>query len=314
MLMCALVGTALVTPLRADEEDSTTATDTMDNPYQAIVDRNVFGLRPPPPPPTNEPVKPPPSKLTLTGITTLLGRKLAFMETPPSAPKPGESPKGKNYFMMTEGQSEGDLEVLQIDERSGTVKVKYAGTVSTLDFTNNGAKAIASAPMPVPMPGGAPGAPGGIPAPPSLTPGGATPGTVPMPSRTLRLPTPTPTGMQSTASRGGYSYNQANPNLTVNTAGGQVALPLGASPTSNQAGVQQDPVRNMPAEHQFLMVEAERERTRNQVAAGLLPPLPPTPLTPPGSAGSVTGPAQQDVVKRRPQMPVLPGMPQPLPQ
>jgi hypothetical protein len=92
-----------------------------------------------------------------------------------------------------------------------------------------------------------------------------------------------------------------------------MALPLGASPTPNQT-VQQHAQNQMPVEQQFLMVEAERERTRNQVAAGLLPPLPPTPLTPAGSPGSVNSAPQQDVVRQIPQMPLPPGMPQPLPQ
>src|SRR5580765_7113869 len=60
------------------------------NPYQGIVDRNVFGLRPPPPPPDPELNKPPPPKITLTGITTILGNARALMKTPPPAAKPGE--------------------------------------------------------------------------------------------------------------------------------------------------------------------------------------------------------------------------------
>src|SRR6188472_2241935 len=49
------------------------------NPYQGIVDRNVFGLKPPPPPgkPEEKKVDLPP--ITLTGITTILGNKRALM-------------------------------------------------------------------------------------------------------------------------------------------------------------------------------------------------------------------------------------------
>src|SRR5215475_11822548 len=63
-----------------------------ENPYQGIIDRNVFGLRPPPPPPSNEPPKPPIPAINLTGITTLLGKKMAFM-TIQLPPKPGEQAK-----------------------------------------------------------------------------------------------------------------------------------------------------------------------------------------------------------------------------
>src|SRR5215472_11388177 len=87
-----------------------------DSPYQAIVDRNVFALKPPPPPPTNNPDanKPPPPAITLTGITTILGSKRAFMSVNMPA-KPPEPAKVQS-FMLSEGQRDGDIEVLEIDE------------------------------------------------------------------------------------------------------------------------------------------------------------------------------------------------------
>src|ERR1700720_2046820 len=78
-----------------------------DNPYQGIVDRNVFSLRnppPPPPPPSNDP---PPPKLTLTGITTILGGKRALLKgTPP--PAKGE-PAKEQFYMLSEGQRDGNI-------------------------------------------------------------------------------------------------------------------------------------------------------------------------------------------------------------
>src|SRR5262249_37418731 len=103
-------------------------------PYDGIVDRNVFGLKPPPPPPDPEATKAPPSKITLTGITTILGNKRALMKTPPPQGKPGEQPKGEQSYILTIGQREGDIEVLDIDEKAGSVKVNNAGTVLTLTF------------------------------------------------------------------------------------------------------------------------------------------------------------------------------------
>src|SRR5829696_571497 len=55
-----------------------------DNPYQVIIDRNPFGLRPIPPPPvavvdTNPPAPPPPD-IKLTGITTLLGEPRVMLQ------------------------------------------------------------------------------------------------------------------------------------------------------------------------------------------------------------------------------------------
>jgi len=51
------------------------------NPYHPIVERNVFGLKDPPPKVEDSgPPKPPPANITLTGITDVLGRKLALVE------------------------------------------------------------------------------------------------------------------------------------------------------------------------------------------------------------------------------------------
>src|SRR5258708_2332237 len=45
------------------------------NPYQAIIERNPFGLKPPPPPPDPTPPGPviPPPKVVLTGIVSAFG-------------------------------------------------------------------------------------------------------------------------------------------------------------------------------------------------------------------------------------------------
>src|SRR5690349_24775865 len=96
--------------------------ETQDNPYQSIVDRNVFALKPPPPPPDPEATKPPPVKITLTGITTILGNKRALMKAPAPPGKPGEPAKQEMSYILTVGQREGDIEVLDIDEVGGNVK------------------------------------------------------------------------------------------------------------------------------------------------------------------------------------------------
>jgi len=60
MLICLIGGLAL--RIAANE----VTTESSNNPYQSIVDRNVFALKPPPPPPDPEATKPPPVKITLT--------------------------------------------------------------------------------------------------------------------------------------------------------------------------------------------------------------------------------------------------------
>ena len=132
-LLCLLASLVLVARSQA------TSADTPGNPYQAIVERNVFGLKPPPAPAETEPAKPPPPKITLTGIFTM-GGKHALLSTPPQPGKAAGESRAQ-YFTLAEGQRDGEIEVLEINERARTVKVSYGGAVQTLDFKENGVKA-----------------------------------------------------------------------------------------------------------------------------------------------------------------------------
>src|SRR5438045_1291474 len=115
------------------------------NPYQGIIDRNVFALKPlPVATKDNSKDANPPPKITLTGITTILGKKQALMNVAMPA-KPPEPAKQKS-FILAEGQRDGDIEVLEIDETSGTVKVDDFGTEMVLDINKDGAKLPATAP------------------------------------------------------------------------------------------------------------------------------------------------------------------------
>ena len=140
------------------------ASDVSGSPYQAIVERNVFGLKPPPPPPDPEVNKPPPPKITLTGITTILGNKRALMKAW-LPPKPGVKNEEQSLILAV-GQRDGEIEVLEIDDAAGTVKVNDFGTITNLSFENNGVK-MAGGPPPTAPAAAFPtmGAPG-IPAPP----------------------------------------------------------------------------------------------------------------------------------------------------
>jgi hypothetical protein len=112
------------------------------NPYQSIARRNVFGLRPSVAQKKTQTFAPLPS-IVLTGITTILGHKRAFLEiTVPSRPPQGSKPQP---CALSEGQSEGEVEVLQIDPKAELVKVSNAGTEMTLTFEKNGRKALPSA-------------------------------------------------------------------------------------------------------------------------------------------------------------------------
>jgi len=230
-----------------------------DNPYQNIVDRNVFGLKSPPPPPDPELNKPAPPKITPTGITTILGNKRALFKVQMPA-RPPEPAKEQSYI-MTEGEREGQIEVLEIDEKAGSIKFNDYGTVVTLSLEKDGAKPQPGPPM------GVPGAPQPNPvgyAPPGGTPyagpnpvttfGGPSGGLKTIPTRTLRLP-----------------------------ATGGATPGIGTFPTAQPQANAQDQAPALTQEEQMIMMELERERHKSDPK---YPPLPTTPLSPGGVPGA----------------------------
>jgi len=160
--ICALIGLLLTAGAKAASDDGA-------GPYDGIVERNVFNLHAPPPPvnPADLVQHTPPPKITFTGITTILGKKLAFLTIP--APKPGALPES---MMLAEGQAQNEIEVKQIDDKAGIVKVLNHGEAQTLDFDHDGAKPPVG-PPPTMMP------------PPSAPPPNVMPGNVIRPLRSL---------------------------------------------------------------------------------------------------------------------------------
>lgn len=244
-----------------------------DNPYEAIIARNVFGLRPPPPPPDPEANKPPLPKLSLTGIVTFGGTKRALLKTAAGGPpKQGQPANKPESFIIEVGQRQGDIEVLAIDEKAGAVKVNYGGTVTDLDFENDGIKAP---PAPAPAPGGRP-TPGVVPMPPPKTvtavprPSGARGGVPsPFPTRSMRTAsTATSYTPQATYAGGTPAVNVGR--TTVNLGGGgQSYNAVAAQQAAQQAAM---PQRSM--EETLLLLEANRMRHQNEIEAGRYPPLP----------------------------------------
>ena len=108
------------------------------DPYQRIAERNMFDLRlvtepqPPPPPPMPMP------SIWLNGITDILGKKQVLMKVR-FPPKPSAPPVEESYI-LTEGQREGDIEILAIDVKAGTVRVKIIDTIMDLSLEANGVK------------------------------------------------------------------------------------------------------------------------------------------------------------------------------
>lgn len=139
-----------------------------DNPYQIIIERNPFALKPIPPPPEppkkdETPPPPPPLDIKLTGITTLLGPPRVFLELIDSQTKKTERP-----LPLSEGDLYNNITILAIDSENGRVRIRNGDAETTLDFEKNGIKptAVASAaPVPLPNAGAVPMNPAGVPAP-----------------------------------------------------------------------------------------------------------------------------------------------------
>ncbi len=123
--------------------------ETKDHPYQVILTRNAFGLKPVP---VVEPAKPdegPPPNIKLTGLIGITIPKKAMLVVTPAG-------KGNPlYLTVNEGEYSEDslLQVVEIDELAGSVKIAMNGKTSVLDFVNNGIKnAVAPAPIPTGVP------------------------------------------------------------------------------------------------------------------------------------------------------------------
>jgi len=238
-----------------------------DSRYSPIVERNVFGLKPMPPPlDTTKANEPPPSNITLTGIITL-GGKRALMTTPPTGGKPGV-PATPESYILHEGERQGAIEVISIDEVNFVVKVRNAGQEQTLDFKNNGPK-LAAGPPPTPPPG----APGAFPGQPGFNPG-AVARPMPLPGAT-GMPAPMPSFDRNVRTSAGNS-GTVSPNSMI-----------GRPVNAGGFGQNQPAVHNLDPEQAALMLEVERERLKEKIASGTYPALPTTRYTPEGAVGTI---------------------------
>jgi hypothetical protein len=247
--ICLLVGVLLSAPAIA------VTPATADSPYNAIVERNVFNLHAPPPPvnPADLVKKTPPPKITLTGITTILGQKKTFLTTPPV--KPGAPPES---VMLAEGQAMYEIEVKRIDEKAGVVEVINHGEPQTLDFEHDGAK-----------PSGAPAA-ANNPQPMSMPP------PAPAPANVSSLPLPG-TAIRPLRSLTPRSDNNNNNN---NGFGGG----MGASANTSVQGQS-----TMTPEEQVALIEIQRVKLRSENNP-MHAIFPPTELTPEANGEQPGGP------------------------
>ncbi len=261
--IAALLGAALAAgwsfPARAEVKD---------NPYQIIIERNPFGLRPippPPPPPTTEAPTPPPLGVNLTGITTLLGPPKVFLELTDAQTKKVERPSA-----LLEGETFKAITVVSIDAENNRVKIKNGDAESWLDFDKNGVKpGGGGAPAPVPHPGfpGAKPPMAGVP-----VPGGAAPAVADPTGRGGLVGGYTaPAAAPPTYNPGAVASVPGLPPRTVRTDGAGLIGGTGTAPAAAPA----TPASSVmtPAQAQAI-IEARREQLRLQgsPAAGIYPP------------------------------------------
>ena len=113
--------------------------ETSGHPYLGIAGSNVFRLMPAQRQGTDRPPAPL-ARVKAVGITTMLGDKRALLKVylPATPPEPAK----ELSCILTVGQREGPIEVLEIDEMAGSVRVNNSGTVMvlTLEETAPGCK------------------------------------------------------------------------------------------------------------------------------------------------------------------------------
>src|ERR1051325_7322623 len=99
-----------------------TASESSGHPYQTIIAKNVFRLTMP-----REILRPKPllPVITWQGITSLPGLRMVYFKVV-LAPKPGEPPR-EAALALSDGERAGQIEILQIDESAGTVRLRNHG-------------------------------------------------------------------------------------------------------------------------------------------------------------------------------------------
>ncbi len=240
------------------------------NPYGVIFQRSVFGLVPPPPAAEISATDSPP-EIVLNGIMVVFGHKYALFKSP--------ADKGKNY-LLGEGQSDGQIKLLSVDDRAGVIKINNHGIVQTI--------ALAKPPAPSSTPTAAPGA-----APMSAA--GNNPRLVsaagnPLPTtENSPVPAAAPVVPAEYAIAGvGNSGNSQSGSSGSNPSSAGVSGSQSSGGSSSTSGAAPEPWWAVASRN----VEAARIATASLVSSGQAEPFPLTPFTPPGTPANLIGGGQ----------------------
>lgn len=244
--------------------------DAAANPYSVIYQRSVFGLVSPPPAADAGAAIPTPD-ITLNGVMNIFGRKYALFKLPAG--------KGKNY-LLGEGQSDGEIELLSVDERAGEIKIINHGVVQTVALSKPPASSNAPAAA---APGVAPAVAAvdnsrQLPAADILllaTDNNAAPAAMPA----------APAGYAAAGGAGGSGNSQGGSSSGNGT------------PSAGDSGSGDSDSASKPAWEPWWVIgsksmEAARIATADMVNSGQAEPWPLTPFTPPGTPANLIGPDQ----------------------
>lgn len=176
--------------------------------YLGIVDRNAFALKPVEPPPEVAP-EPPPAQavnIVFTATSNWKGKKKAYFKVP------GGTPNTFTYPALQEGEQDGAIKVLEIDEKEGVVKILNGGVPTTLNFKEHGNKDLGVIAAPKAGPN-APGVPVTVPPrqPGVNVPTPNAPISTPIPVRPVR----TPATAQATPQQNAANYLSSHMNIEV---------------------------------------------------------------------------------------------------
>ena len=214
------------------------------NPYGVVVERNIFGLNPPPVVDPNAAVVEPPVKIVPNGIMSIFGQLQVLFKVA------GKPPAKDASYILMEGQSQDEIEVVKIDEKAGIVSFNNHGIPQDL-------------PLVVTQPTAAPSAPtgGGNPGFPGMAPGGGGTAAGPVGNNPF---------MNRFGNRpGGSSLPRANNNTPTGGGGGMPGFGSGPSFGGNQQN-------NLSPEESMIMTVAAKAKAvqENSPAAPIFPPTP----------------------------------------
>lgn len=119
------------------------------NPYSEIADRNVFSLsQPSPPAPFLSPTESPP-KIMPDGIITIFGRPQVLFKVVSLQNSPGTR-TSETSCVLSAGEQQDGVKVLQIDTVSGVVTFDNHGVIQKIPLVNFSVTATGTKPPPTP--------------------------------------------------------------------------------------------------------------------------------------------------------------------